>query len=162
MKPQATIILLLGLSAAAGCDPAGPGASGVISLGDAVDTTGFQSLELRAFAAKYSPADFAAVGALPTNPSDFSTLAHWCYRSVWPMPLVFPYAYEVGGGMGTTDEKDWVLVAWLTHADHGVDHITSGEIYAKANFTIHECGWGFDGYCGTVGGLNLVLDQTQP
>lgn len=141
-------------------DPEGPGASGVVSLGDGVGTSGLTTLRVRAIPASGEPFD-------KNDPQFTAALAPedgWLTVNERLDGLTFPHPYEVGEAVGTTDKQRWRLFAWLSAADVDVDSDapSSGEPYGTITFDVDECGSGFGGYCTVTEGVNVTIDQVAP
>jgi hypothetical protein len=147
-------------SALAGCgDPAGPGASGSISLGTGVSQSGFKALHLRAIPDAGEAFD-------PVNPQ--FTASAPADGPAWDpgiedlQGMTFPHAYSFGAVLGTTREQHFRLFAWLSaDVDTSADP-KSGEPYGTTTFDVGACGVGYGDYCGTTEGVNLTIDQKAP
>ncbi|KYF53359.1 hypothetical protein BE08_42950 [Sorangium cellulosum] len=142
-------------------DPEGPGASGVVSLGDGVSTSGLTTLRVRAIPASGEP--FDEDDPQFTGPA-FAAEDGWLTVNERLDGLTFPHPYEVGDVVGTTDKQRWRLFAWLSAADVDVDSDapSSGEPYGTITFDVDECGSGFDGYCTVTKGVNVTIDKVAP
>ncbi len=162
VRPFRAAVALLSLATAGlgGCvpfgDPAGPGASGEISLGAGVETEGFKSLALRATPA--SDGDFD-----PTAPSfrDADGEGSGWYESRHDLAeATFPFEYSISETLGTTPHQRWRLFAWLSK---GVDESrpASGEPYGTVVFEVEDCG-SFGDYCGVTRTVDLAIDKTAP
>jgi hypothetical protein len=98
------VMLALVAATLAGCFYYGPGSSGVISLGPGFDTSGYQTLALRAFdnrAGSFDPSAPVPAGYAINQPLASLTL---------------PWPYQIGGAQNHhSDYSDWIFVAWLSH-----------------------------------------------
>ncbi|WP_437806512.1 hypothetical protein [Sorangium sp. So ce1078] len=140
-------------------DPEGPGASGVVSLGEGVSTSGLTTLRVRAIPASGEPFDsdnprFTGPALAPED--------RWITVNERLDGLTFPHPYQLGMVLGTTDKERWRLFAWLSAADVDSDAPSSGEPYGTITFDVDECGSGFDGYCTVTEGANVTIDQVAP
>jgi hypothetical protein len=156
-KVWVLVLALAAVASAAGCDPEGPGASGVISLGPDVDASAFQSLAMRVFA-NPSSASFDPSAAIPhDDDAHVESLAD----------IAFPFRYKVGGSIGTSDVATWMFVAWLSHRDPpalvlgaGID---PGDVFCAVPFSVRRCdGAGVDGYCAVTPGVDCTLTNAAP
>jgi len=130
----------------AGCDPEGPGANGTISLASSVDPAGFATLQLRAY--PDSEKDFD-----PTKiPS--STNAE---RGVALSDVTFPYHYDVGDSIGTSDSSHWRMVAWLSRDTQLPARPAAEEPFCSAAFELEACSAGFGGYCKVSGEVDCTI-----
>lgn len=142
----------------AGCDPEGPGASGVISLGTGVDASGFEMLEIYAFANE-SQAAFDPAQPIPRVAEEA-----YNYGEVLA-EIVFPFSYRVGGAVGLTRVPSWMLVAWLSHRQRSELPrivLSPGDIFCAVPFRIRACeGWGFKGgdYCTVTPHVDCELAE---
>jgi hypothetical protein len=134
------------VAALLGCEPAGPGVRGTIHLRAGVDASGFKTLELRAFPDAASDFD---PGQLPSS----SGLGVQQALST----MTFPHAYEMEQAMGASKEKHWRLVAWLSRASASAEKPAEGDLWCTTRFEVGDCD-GFDGYCGTTGGVDCTLE----
>jgi len=141
----ATLIPLLAL----GCDPAGPGASGAIVLGPNVDAKKFATLEVRTYP---DSSDTFDPSKIPS--SDATTGAQ---LSEPLKSITFPYHYDAGQVIGTTDEQRWRMTAWLS-ASTGPMAPAMGEPTCSVAFKLNECGAQFGGYCGTRDNIDCQLE----
>ena len=134
------------------CDPEGPGARGLVSLGDGVVPGDFTALAMAAFpesAASFDPS---------VRPPAESTLYHeWVSLS----EITFPYSYKVGASLGTTETPDWRVVIWLSRKE-SPDWLASGDVYGTAVFRVADCSFEFGDYCGVTDDVDVVIDQTAP
>jgi hypothetical protein len=82
------------------------------------------------------------------------------------MDSSFPIEYVLRDGLGTSDHRDWRLVAWLSvdWAEHSEDTawIASGEAFGTVTFEAEDCGPGYRGYCGEVLGVDVSIDTIAP
>lgn len=122
-------ILLVTAGAAAGCEPAAPGASGVISLAPGAQPIAFKTLALRAFARPSGAFD-------PSRP-----ISHNLSKNEPLTALSFPHPYRIGGGIGKVDFTDWLFVAWFSqrgsddlHDD--VDGLDPGDVFCAVPFRV--------------------------
>ena len=143
------------LMAAGGCipfgDPGGPGATGTISLAAKLDPAAFQTLVVRAF-----PDDGPAFD--PTASASSDALE----RSEPLTDIHFPYRYKVAEALGTTDKREWRMVAWLSHGKHfDEQRLEAKDPFCTARFTIDSCG-SYGGFCGVSGGVDCTLTPRAP
>ncbi|WP_155798985.1 hypothetical protein [Sorangium cellulosum] len=148
----------------AGCpmgDPEGPGARGVVSLGEGVSTSERKTLRVRAVPASDTPFD-------PDNPQfpgpDLDGDDRWLTHEVSLDGLSFPQPYEIGAVLGTTDHERWRVFAWLSaeEIDEQSDAPRSGEPYGTTTVDIDSCGLSYGGYCTVTEGVDVTIDQTAP
>lgn len=128
-----------------GCDPAGPGAAGNISLDPSVDASKFTVLEVRAYPDASGSFD-------PKNIPDGAGFSE--EQAV--KDLTFPTHYELGGGIGTTDDQHWRMTAWLS-ATAGSKAPATSDPQCSVPFDIDDCSAGFDGYCSTTQDVHCTL-----
>lgn len=140
---------------AGGCipfgDPGGPGAAGSVSLAAELDPAAFLTLTVRAFPDEGRDFD-------PTAPMPAGGLE----RSETLADLHFPYRYEVSDAPGTTDRRQWRMVAWLSHRKRLDDQaIEASDPFCTTRFTIKSCG-SYGGYCGVSNGVDCTLKPRAP
>jgi len=152
LRPWLLPLALTASVAALGCDPSGPGVEGSIDLGPGISTDGFSKLEIRGTPDDGKPFDFANPPKAP-DPG-------WSVTADLT-EVKFPYAYEMGQGLGTTSDEKWRAFAWLS-AGEQADGPKSGEPFGMITFAINECGPGFGDYCGTTVGVNFTISQVVP
>jgi len=147
------------LAIATGCDPLGPSAQGVVSLGPGVELAGATSLELRLVPARLSelsPGESVATD----NRCDNGNAPHSGMSDSFAIGDVrFPFAYELSCGIGTSDSSHWRVIAVLHKGTQALDLIPPGEWFGTSNFTVGGCGLGIDGYCGMISGVDVVIDD---
>jgi hypothetical protein len=144
----------LALPLVGGCpigDP-GIGVSGAIDLGSSASTTGFTTLEIRAF-----PADQDTWDPSQTIPTDLSP--QWAETRPLSAVTDFPTSYDLGG-LGTTDTKRWRVVAWLSQDATSLGP-GPGDWWGTQTFSFHGCG-SFGGYCEDIHHVDVTLDQQVP
>jgi len=130
-----------------GCDPAGPGAAGTISLAPSVDPTGFATLQLRAYPDTEKDFDPAKI---PASAS--------AERGIALSEVTFPYSYDVGEGIGTSDSSHWRMVAWLSHDPELPARPATGDPSCSAPFQLKACSAGFGGYCTVSGEVDCTIE----
>jgi hypothetical protein len=140
----------LSLSFAMGCgDPGAPAVSGTLSLGTSVHSSDFSSLQIRAYPDGATIFDASRVAADPIDSAtDMLT------------SVAFPFRYQVGGGIGTSEARSWRVVAWLSHMNLA-DKLASGDVFCTTLFTLHSCG-AYGGYCGETRDVDCALALTVP
>ncbi len=149
-----SLALCAALAGVAGCDPTGPGASGVISLGAGIDASGFETLEMYAFANE-SQAAFD-----PSQPIS-GELEH---RRETLAAIDFPFAYQVGGSVGITTVPTWTFVAWLSHtpaSEPSNATVAPGDVFCAVPFRIRSCSGGSD-FCAVTPDVACELAQIAP
>jgi hypothetical protein len=138
-------------------DPGGPGAKGTVKLGKGVHAEDFMVLRFTAV-----PASREFDPKAPDFPHEVDFNFGYLHELA---EVKFPFSYEYGGGLGTTEHKHWRLFVWLSKADlDGSDeepHPLHGAPYGVADFTVHGCG-AYGDYCGITGGVDVTLDQVAP
>jgi hypothetical protein len=154
-KLRVLVLALAVVASAAGCDPEGPGASGVISLGPAVDASAFQTLAMRVFA-NPSSAPFDPSTAIPHDEeARVETLAD----------IAFPFRYKVGGSIGSSDVATWMFVAWLSHRDRSElvyrGGIEPGDVFCSVSFLVRRCE-SVGGFCAVTPGVDCTLTNAAP
>jgi hypothetical protein len=142
---------VLALVALVGCDPIGPGASGLMSF-PAADSSGFTTLELRFFPDLDGHFDLAGPPVRQADGGD-----GWDHVTLDLTTVSFPYAYTVGGSIGTSETAAWRIVAWLATAST-TEWPNGSEPFATTEVTIDDCGGGIDGYCNITDNVDLVLE----
>jgi hypothetical protein len=148
-RELSSFLTLVFLAVAAGCDPAGPGASGTINVGETIDVTAFSTLAVRAFpdpSGSFDPTLPIASGVEPVD----ERLAG----------LVFPHHYRIGGGIGGTQIADWRLVAWLSRApEQGANRPDANDVYCSVRFEVRrESGY----YGGVTDGVDCTIENVVP
>jgi hypothetical protein len=138
-------------------DPGGPGARGVVKLGKGIELDDFSSLRFQAV-----PASDEFDPKAPDFPDEVD-FASGYYHDL--SELKFPFSYEYGGGLGTTEHKHWRLFVWLSRADaDGSDeeaHPVHGAPYGVVDYSLEGCG-AYGDYCGISSGVDVTLDQVAP
>lgn len=139
---------------ALGCDPIGPGASGVVRLGEGVTAEGFETLEVRIFPA--TKKDWTIADGVPAE----GELHIQRYRLAG---LSFPTVYEVSSGVGVSDEQTWRLLVWLSKEPiaGAPSKPATGDPWGNRTFELLPC-QGFGGYCNVTSGVDVTLDQAVP
>lgn len=147
-KGRATRIVKLALAGAllCSCDPEGPGASGLISLAPKLDAKTFSSLELRAYPDASSSFDAAKVPA--DAPARLSLITS---------EVTFPYQYDIGEGVGTSEQQRWRLVAWLSRGAGTPVGPEPGDPFCTAAFELESCGT-FGDYCAVSHGIDCTIE----
>lgn len=143
------VSLAFGALMISGCDPEGPGARGTITLSSDVVVGNATSLEIRAFAD--SAGTFSEGDPIPPEAG--------CESETLSVPLsevTFPYAYEIGCGIGISEHAQWEVVAFLA-TTAGQAAIHPGDWYGLRPFTVHACGSGFEGRCGITDSVDLEI-----
>ncbi len=161
MSKRKCVLLSLLLTAvgAAGCipfgDPAGPGASGNVVLGNGLTADGFTTLRIRALP---DDAQEPFEPAAPVFPApDGEELPTLTEELAF---VTFPRAYEIGEALGTTTHAHWRLFAWLAKsADEEAP--TSGEPFGTTTFDLDGCD-PYGDYCQTVEGTDITIDEIAP
>lgn len=59
--------------------------------------------------------------------------------------------------MGTSNDKDWRLVAWLSSSATLPDHPEPADPWCTARFALGDCD-GFGGYCGVTSGVDCTIE----
>ena len=143
--------LMIAMPLLAACDPLAPSASGDVGLGSGATPAAATSLEVRMFP------DTEHDGAF--DPSRWSPPhIDSSYSASVPLDHVtFPYAYELGDGVGTSPQRHWFVVAWLA-ASAGAP-LASGDWYGSRAMDFDDCG---GAYCGQRDRQDVVIDQQAP
>jgi len=136
----------------AACDPTGPGTEGTISLGPDVDASAFQTLVLRAYP---NPSSAPFDPSLPI-PLDAER------RDESVSEIMFPFHYQVGGGIGTTAIETWMFVAWLSTRARTSDHpgLDAGDVFCAIPYREQWCDYA-GAYCGQTR-VNCTLADVVP
>ena len=144
LRPTPLLLLFLGLLA--GCDRAAPAAFGTVALGAGVEASNFSSLQLRAY---------HDTGFNPTqvDGEDSNT------QAVPLSTITFPYRYNLGGAVGTSESSRWRFTAWLAQ-DADATVIEPGDVYCSQVFDLRSCG-ASGGYCGNIGGVDCTLETVR-
>jgi hypothetical protein len=140
-------------------DPEGPGASGNVSLGTAVDASAFQSLVVNAAPDAGKAFDPAHV-QFPTASSTPAGETRWEPYVEALKDAKFPLAYQVSEVLGTTKQQHWRVFAWLS-GDGSSDAQKSGEPFGTAVFDLDACG-SFGGFCRVKEGVDIIIDKKAP
>jgi hypothetical protein len=139
--------LLVATMASVACDPEGPGAQGVISVGSAVRTKDFASLQVSAYpdsAKDFDPENIP--DAVPAHES-------WLLADV-----TFPQKYDVGEGIGTTDSPEWRMTAWLSHDLDAKGRPQKDDPVCSVRFEVDKCSAGFGGYCTVSNDVSCTIE----
>ncbi|MFO0757027.1 MAG: hypothetical protein U0359_11080 [Byssovorax sp.] len=152
---RSLVLVLVSIAALAGCDPAGPAASGKITLGDGIDPASFQTLELRA-----AP-DFG-MAFDPAHPN-FVPDKSWLDNGGDLKDIKFPFDYTIGQPLGTTEQQHWRVIGWLSKGASGTAGAlpASGEPFGTQAFDLIKCGIA-GGFCATTSGVDFTIDKTAP
>jgi hypothetical protein len=134
----------------AACDPGGPGAAGIITLGEGADPSLYSTLILAAYGNAGDEFD-PAVLEDPPSPTDFviETLAL--------ADVAFPYDYTLSYGVGTSEYADWRIVGWFS-TDETAAAPGATDPLGTTTFEIAECGAFFGGYCDVTDGVDFIID----
>ena len=130
----------------AACDPAGPGAAGIISLGSEVTAQDFATLEIRAYPDEEGAFDASRIPAEP--PARLGLLTS---------EVTFPYQYEVSEGPNTSPTSRWRMTSWLAREVTGSERPGLDEPFCSVTFDLAECGGTFGDYCSVSGGVDCTL-----
>jgi hypothetical protein len=155
--PAALVLAVLAITT--GCDPLGPSAEGVVSLGPGVEPAGATSLELRLVperSTEFSPGDSVVTGNRCDNGNAFQ---NGISASFAIADVTFPFAYDLSCGIGTSDHSHWRVIAFLHKGTQQAAVIAPGEWFGTSDFTARGCGIGIDGYCGVTTDVDVVLDD---
>ena len=139
-----SFLAALGLLA---CDPAGPGASGVIKLSGDLDARDFSTLEIRVYA---DAGEKFIREAVPTQAPGQSTVS--------TNEVTFPYAYNVGEALGTTSQKRWRMTSWLSRGSGSSDRPAELEPFCSVAFELADCGAQFGGYCDLAREIDCTIE----
>ena len=147
------VLLAAAVLALTACDPIEPTATGHVSLGATVGTAGLATLEMRMFA------DTAGLGTIA--PSSVPAVSRYEYSSSDALgTLGFPHEYGLGGGIGESPYKHWLVVAWLANSA-GEMAPSSGEWYGERAVSFSRCMHTRE-YCGERDGQDFAIDQQAP
>ena len=132
------------------CDPQGPGAMGQLTTSPEADVDDGRFLELCAFAddgETFDPAtaNLSERGRLMRESLD---LAH----------VEFPFEYVVGGGMGTSEVRQWRVLAWIAESE-ALEGPGGGAWYGTRLFELEKCGAPHGDYCGIAEGVDFAIDS---
>lgn len=144
------IVVVLAL-AVTGCDPEGPGARGTISLGAGADVSQAYRLEIRVFP---DPEDSFEPGIAIENEELRA-------ESLLLGEVEFPFDYEVGHALGTSDHRQWRVVAWVAEGSDPA-WIAPGEFFGTTLFDLASCGDYYGGYCQVTGGVDVTIEEQAP
>jgi hypothetical protein len=141
-------------SAMLGCNVAGPGVKGVITLAPEVDPSAFTTLYLRTFPAGDEESFDPAVDPMPEVKEELQD-------SLSLDTVTFPYTYDLCDEMGgPVDEKWWRVVAWIS-ARTDSQAPRSGDYWGTARYPLHDCGI-YRGYCTRTSNVDFVIDTLVP
>jgi hypothetical protein len=148
------LVSALGLGLA-GCNPAGPGVAGKISLADGIDPAAFTTLEVRAapdFGTSFDPAH-----------PNFVPDTDWTGAGGDLGALHFPLDYELAQIVGKTDQQHWRVLGWLSREPSGTagGFPKTGEPFGTQAFDLAKCGL-TGGFCGTTAGVDLTIEHEAP
>lgn len=149
------IALVVAALSLVACDPAGPGVAGTISLGPDVDPTAWKTLEMRAAPDFGTPFD-------PAHPN-FVPDTDWVGAGGELSSLSFPLDYTMGKVLGSTPQKHWRVLGWLSAAAPGTagDFPASGEPFGTQAFDLMKCGPA-GGHCATTSGIDFTIEHVAP
>ncbi len=151
-----SLVLVSTLGAAlVGCNPAGPGVAGKISLDDGIDPGAFKTLEVRAAPDFGTSFDAAHPNFVPDDGwtgagGDLSTLS-------------FPLDYELSKIVGSTEQQHWRVLGWLSKEPPGTAGSLpkTGEPFGTQAFDLSGCGL-TGGFCGTTSGIDFTIEHEAP
>ncbi len=140
----ASLIGLL-LAALGACDPAGPGASGTIRVAPSVPVAKFTTLEIRTYADQNPTFDVKDI------PSESPS------RVELPLATTsFPFQYNAGEALGTTEQAQWRMTAWLSSDDAAVAP-KADDPQCSVAFSLNKCSAQFGDYCGDTANVNCTI-----
>ncbi|MEM9068240.1 MAG: hypothetical protein AAGE52_07025 [Myxococcota bacterium] len=115
----------------ASCDPAAPQVTGTLDFPDSVTPSDWATLEIRLIA---------------DGETGFA-------RTHDVREISFPFAYDVGGGLGFRETPNWEVVAFLTNrSDADTPDASEPTLRASVTFACDQCGSG----CGGSQSIELV------
>ncbi len=134
-------------------DPQGPGASGTISLGSGVNTSGLTTLHIFNLvdggSSTFDPRTLTITQEFSWNQADIDVSA-----------MGFPYEYDVGEPLGTTSTECWRVVAWLSKSSIASTP-ESGDVYGTVTYKLDDCG-SYGDYCQHTPHIDIKLADTVP
>ena len=69
----------------------------------------------------------------------------------------FPFHYDVGQALGTTDQKQWRMTAWLS-ANGAALTPQPDDPQCSVPFSVDSCGIQFGGYCGDTANVDCTIE----
>lgn len=146
-----TLLLVVSLPLVLGvaCDPMAPGATGQLIVSPEAKLDAGRTLEIRLLADDGKPFDVAT--------SDL--VVEFRHRQAsWNLAEIeFPFQYDIGGGLGSSEHEHWRVIAWIAESDE-VDRPKPGEWHGTSEFSIEDCGPMISGYCGVMFGIDLEIE----
>ena len=141
--------VFLPLVLGAACDPMAPGAVGQLMVSPQATVEDGRTLEMRLLANDGKPFDVATTDLVVEYPDQ---------QASWNLAEIeFPFRYDIGGGLGSSEHEHWRVIAWIADSED-VDRPKSGEWYGSREFSINDCGVMISGYCGVMFDIDLEIE----
>lgn len=139
-------------------DPAGPGATGKIQLGQGIVTDNITTMFIQVVPDDaQKPFDPKAPGFPDSANTDVPT---WGRQAVDFATVKFPYTYTVSDALGTTPHKHWRIFVWLSKTSDEVAP-TTGEAFGTNTFQIKSCEQ-YGDFCTVTSDVNVAIDKITP
>lgn len=144
------LLLLVPVLLGAACAPKAPGVTGQLAVSTEVVFEDAYTLEIRLL-----PDDSESFDPATVNFSDEDRHR----QASWNLTEIeFPFHYDIGGGLGSTEHKRWRVVAWISKSED-VGRPQPGEWYGTRVFSAKDCGVAHSGYCGKMIDVDLEIDS---
>ena len=143
------LVILLPLMLGVACDPMAPGAMGQLIVSPEAKFDGGRTLEIRFLPNDGTPFDLAT--------ADLS-VEYRHQQASWNLAEIeFPFQYDIGGGLGSSEHEHWRVIAWVAESEE-VDRPKPGEWYGTREFSVEDCGVMISGFCGVMFGIDLEIE----
>lgn len=151
---RSALVFTFSLPLTAGCDPEGPGASGIVEFASP-PTAEERFLRVRQYpvGAEAVPVQYGSGGAERGGCDSYiSTISVAAAPS--PMP------FSTWSGIGVCGQREWAAVAWLSNTEAAMGP-SPGERFGVTTFDLDRCG-PLGGFCGQTKGVRIVIDDRWP
>jgi len=143
------LVILLPLMLGVACDPMAPGAVGQLIVSPEARFEDGHTLEISMLADDGTPFDLAT--------ADLS-VEYRHQQASWNLAEIeFPFQYDIGGGLGSSEHEHWRVIAWVAESEE-VDRPKPGEWYGTREFSVEDCGVMISGFCGVMFGIDLEIE----
>ena len=143
------LVVSLPLVLGVACDPMAPGATGQLIVSPEAKFEAGRTLEIRLLADDGKPFDVATA----------DLVVEYRHRQAsWNLAEIeFPFQYDIGGGLGSSEHEHWRVIAWIAESEE-VDRPKPGEWYGTRELSVEDCGAMISGYCGVMFGVDLAIE----
>lgn len=143
-------LILVPLFLVFACDPGAPGATGIVSVNNEINSNNFKILNIFIYS---NPSKVLNISIYPKIEDSEGVD---CFNL---NEITFPYDYIIGGGVGVTDYKNWTIIAWLSQSCTNWPQIN--EPYGFSFFEIKDCGSWASGYCNYTDHVNFEISEIR-